>query len=249
MPYRRYITAAVLMALAFLAGTLYNQQNVNGHSETSKRRILYYHDPMHPSYRSDKPGVAPDCGMQLQPVYVDTPEKGLHINAEKQQLIGIKVGHVETTPAPQSIRSAGRVAVDETRLYRLNAATDGWIHETQSNSVGSLVRKDQSLVTYYTRELRSAVQAYFYVLDRMQAPETPSGTVDAGLDRRGLELALEGLRNLGHEREPDTGNRAKVAQLHNTLYCDRQSPVLLSGEMFLPYSASVMEMSYTGLRI
>ena len=26
---------------------------------------------MHPAYRSDNPGIAPDCGMQLEPVYVD----------------------------------------------------------------------------------------------------------------------------------------------------------------------------------
>ena len=26
-------------------------------------RILYYQDPMHPWYHSDKPGLAPDCGM------------------------------------------------------------------------------------------------------------------------------------------------------------------------------------------
>jgi Cu(I)/Ag(I) efflux system membrane fusion protein len=33
--------------------------------------ILYYVDPMHPAYRSDKPGIAPDCGMELVPVYAD----------------------------------------------------------------------------------------------------------------------------------------------------------------------------------
>jgi multidrug efflux pump subunit AcrA (membrane-fusion protein) len=38
---------------------------------TNTRRILYYVDPMHPAYKSDKPGVAPDCGMQLQPVYAN----------------------------------------------------------------------------------------------------------------------------------------------------------------------------------
>src|ERR1019366_4245315 len=26
-------------------------------------------DPMHPAYKSDRPGIAPDCGMKLQPVY------------------------------------------------------------------------------------------------------------------------------------------------------------------------------------
>lgn len=35
------------------------------------RKILYYVDPMHPAYKSDQPGIAPDCGMKLEPVYAD----------------------------------------------------------------------------------------------------------------------------------------------------------------------------------
>jgi RND family efflux transporter MFP subunit len=40
-------------------------------TEAGERRILYWHDPMHPQYRSDRPGKAPDCGMDLVPVYAD----------------------------------------------------------------------------------------------------------------------------------------------------------------------------------
>src|ERR1700681_561480 len=32
-------------------------------------KVLYWVDPMHPAYKSDKPGKAPDCGMDLVPVY------------------------------------------------------------------------------------------------------------------------------------------------------------------------------------
>ena len=43
-------------------------------------KILYYQDPMHPWYHSDKPGFAPDCGMKLLPVYAseaaDQPKPG-----------------------------------------------------------------------------------------------------------------------------------------------------------------------------
>jgi len=38
-----------------------------------ERHVLYYVDPMHPAYRSDRPGIAPDCGMTLEPVYDDQP--------------------------------------------------------------------------------------------------------------------------------------------------------------------------------
>ena len=36
-----------------------------------ERKVLYWVDPMHPAYKSDKPGNAPDCGMALEPVYAD----------------------------------------------------------------------------------------------------------------------------------------------------------------------------------
>ena len=57
---------------------------------------------MHPAYTSDKPGIAPDCGMKLVPVYADDavgPKNGapgadlpmgtINISSEKQQLIGV----------------------------------------------------------------------------------------------------------------------------------------------------------------
>src|SRR5271166_5356452 len=36
-----------------------------------ERKVLFWYDPMHPAYKSDKPGIAPDCGMQLVPKYAD----------------------------------------------------------------------------------------------------------------------------------------------------------------------------------
>lgn len=42
------------------------------HSQhTGERKILFWYDPMHPQYKADKPGIAPDCGMDLVPKYAD----------------------------------------------------------------------------------------------------------------------------------------------------------------------------------
>ena len=38
---------------------------------TAERKILYWYDPMHPQYKADKPGKAPDCGMDLVPKYAE----------------------------------------------------------------------------------------------------------------------------------------------------------------------------------
>jgi Cu(I)/Ag(I) efflux system membrane fusion protein len=57
----------VLGLVSFVAGR-YSTGTSYANPKDSKR-VLYYVDPMHPSYRSDKPGIAPDCGMALVPVY------------------------------------------------------------------------------------------------------------------------------------------------------------------------------------
>jgi len=61
----------VLLLFLFATGTFFAGSWYNQHStpKTQAKKVLYYVDPMHPAYRSDKPGIAPDCGMKLVPVY------------------------------------------------------------------------------------------------------------------------------------------------------------------------------------
>lgn len=68
------IAVLVGIALAFGGGYWFATSRgvANGpQAGPGGRKILYWHDPMHPSYKSDKPGIAPDCGMRLEPVYAD----------------------------------------------------------------------------------------------------------------------------------------------------------------------------------
>ena len=60
---------ADVAALSFIVG--YSVRGTGASANSGVRKPLYYHDPMHPSYRSDKLGIAPDCGMQLEPVYAN----------------------------------------------------------------------------------------------------------------------------------------------------------------------------------
>jgi Cu(I)/Ag(I) efflux system membrane fusion protein len=40
-------------------------------SAPAERKVLYWHDPMSPGQRFDKPGKSPFMDMQLVPVYAD----------------------------------------------------------------------------------------------------------------------------------------------------------------------------------
>jgi len=60
------------IALAFAGGYVYKAVKGGAASaDKGERKVLYWVDPMHPAYKSDKPGIAPDCGMKLEPVYAD----------------------------------------------------------------------------------------------------------------------------------------------------------------------------------
>jgi RND family efflux transporter MFP subunit len=68
----------LLAAGMILAGGLFEgcgKQAPEGGRGPENKKILYWVDPMHPAYKSDKPGKAPDCGMDLVPVYAKSDEK------------------------------------------------------------------------------------------------------------------------------------------------------------------------------
>jgi RND family efflux transporter MFP subunit len=69
----RTIALLAVIAAAFGGGYVYRALKGGGAASAGKdeRKVLYWVDPMHPAYKSDKPGIAPDCGMKLEPVYAD----------------------------------------------------------------------------------------------------------------------------------------------------------------------------------
>ena len=68
----RVLAVAAALVAGFLAGYFATTRRTPQVATDSKgRRILYWVDPMHPSYKSDRPGIAPDCGMKLEPVYAE----------------------------------------------------------------------------------------------------------------------------------------------------------------------------------
>ena len=162
------------IAGAFLVGTLYNHHAAAGKGSTGGRRILYYTDPMHPAYKSDKPGIAPDCGMQLEPVYADGGPSGVSedgaltsagpgavkIDVRKQQLSGVRVSPVEKASGEHALRVFGRVAPDEARTYKLNAGIEGYIQEVSAVTTGSQVKKDQLLATFAAPNASMTLQTY-----------------------------------------------------------------------------------------
>jgi Cu(I)/Ag(I) efflux system membrane fusion protein len=209
-----YILAAlVFLGIAFLAGYLFDrwsQSRTHGSTAAADRKILYYQDPMHPWYKSDKPGIAPDCGMKLVPIYSGNqsgnksndksesqpanastpapPAGAIEISADRQQLMGVRYGVVESSPGVDSIRAVGKVAEDETRVTRVHAKVEGWIDRVFVDFTGDVVRKGQTLLTLYSPELLATQQEYLLALkarDVMHHSSMP----EAAINSQSLALA------------------------------------------------------------
>jgi len=197
----------------FFAGSWYNQHKASANTSASARKVLYYVDPMHPAYKSQKPGIAPDCGMQLVPVYADgrltaaalqspLSPGSVRIDPVKQQLFGVRVEPVEKSSGNYKVRLLGRVAPDETRIYKINAGIDGFIQEVSAATTGSIVHKDQVLATFSSPMAAMTIQTFLLNMgaeDRFKK-SAAEGSVEGqsmAATNANLQQRIQQLQNLG----------------------------------------------------
>lgn len=212
-------TSLAIAVLAAVAAS-YGVGRYNSHSQTGNqagRRVLYYVDPMHPSYKSDKPGIAPDCGMPLVPVYIEDggnaqtssplanlPVGAVTIDAATQRLMGLRVAPVEKTGSTRIVRVIGRVAPEDTRVYKVNSGLEGFIRETYNDSVGMLVKKDQKLASYYSPDFLAVASGFLAASERVPGSTGSDGNrtmpFPGAVSKQGVS-SMQGytdrLRNLG----------------------------------------------------
>lgn len=137
-----------------------------------------YYCPMHPQYKSDKPGECPICHMSLVKLEpeghlpdhtesagrdfpAELPPGVVRISPDKQQLIGVQYGEVSLQPLASTIRTVGQLTYDETKIARVHSKIGGWIEKVHVGFTGQLVRKNQPLITVYSPELLSTQQELF----------------------------------------------------------------------------------------
>lgn len=167
-----------------------------------RKHILYYVDPMHPWYKSNKPGKAPDCGMDLVAVYEGDANAGLTVSPQRQQLIGVETGVVEKRAIGKTIRTNARIAADETRLAKVTTKFDGYIQRLYVDFTGEAVRKGQPLFTIYSPDLLSAQQEYLLAL--RSSVHVP-GLLEAARDRLRLwDISDADVRALERSGNPKT---------------------------------------------
>lgn len=160
--------AAFLVVLVAKRGGTSNE--INGVTQDgSGRRVTAWIDPMYSqgpphNYKSNHPGRAPDCGMKLVPVYADegtttaasstvSGYANVSVPAQRQQLIGVKLATAELRDLSRTIRTTGRVAVDERRTAQVRTKFEGFIDTLYVNFTGQPVRRGDPLASIYSPDL------------------------------------------------------------------------------------------------
>lgn len=117
------------------------------------RRVLYWHDPMVPGQRFDKPGKSPFMDMQLQPVYADAAgDAGVKVSPQVQQNLGIRTAVAKRVEASSTFDTVGTVQFDERLGLAVQTRTAGYLERLTVRAPMERVAKGQVLGTVFAPE-------------------------------------------------------------------------------------------------
>jgi membrane fusion protein, copper/silver efflux system len=153
-------------------------------------RVLYYHDPMTPGTKFDKPAKSPFMDMMLVPVYADRasasaaddmPASQVSVSARTQQNLGVRSALVTTgTLAPQ-VTALGSIAFNERDQVVVQARAAGFVEKLHVRATLDRVTPGQLLAEVYVPEWVAA-QEEFLGVARMQGQDL-APLVDAARQR------------------------------------------------------------------
>jgi len=108
-------------------------------------------------------------------------DNSMIISPERLQSIGVKFEPAERRPLERTIRTVGRVEVDERQLARVTVKLEGWIDRLLVNYTGEHVKQGQVLFTLYSPELVATQEEYLIALrssrtlGKSEFPEVATG--------------------------------------------------------------------------
>ena len=181
------LAAAVLAVSGFYAG----RSTAPSHSADAApammasasgaaRKVLYWHDPMVPAQRFDKPGKSPFMDMQLAPVYADeATSAGVQVSPGIQQNLGLRTATVKRTDVSSSFDAVGTVQFDERLSVAVQTRVGGYVEHLAVRAPMEQVRKGQDLATVFAPDWL-APQNELLALKRAGVPDD---LVDAARQR------------------------------------------------------------------
>ncbi|MGH8179330.1 MAG: efflux RND transporter periplasmic adaptor subunit, partial [Steroidobacter sp.] len=135
-------------------------------SATAEREALYWHDPMVPGAKFDKPGKSPFMDMDLVPVYANEQSgAAVRIDPGVVQNLGVRLGQVEKRALDAGIDAVGAVSFDERLLEVVQARVTGYVTRLHVKAPLTRVKRGQPLLEILSPEWQAAQQDYLALLD------------------------------------------------------------------------------------
>lgn len=143
----------------------------------TSKRVLYWHDPMVPGQKFDKPGKSPFMDMQLVPVYAeaDGDEGKVAISPRVQQNLGMRTAEVTRGTLAPAVEVTGNVAYNERDLAVVYARSNGFVEKLHVRAPLDPVRKGQPLAEIYVPDWVAAQEEYL-------SAKRMTGMTGSGLD-------------------------------------------------------------------
>src|SRR5258708_18327715 len=128
----------------------------------SGKKVLYWHDPMVPGQKFDKPGKSPFMDMQLVPVYADgsSDESAVSISPRVQQNLGVRTAEVNSGSLSSTVEAVGSVAYNERDVAVVQARSNGYLERLYVRAPLDPVRKGQPLAALYVPVWVAAHEEY-----------------------------------------------------------------------------------------
>jgi membrane fusion protein, copper/silver efflux system len=160
------------MMSTMTATTAADAGSASAAQEKDGRKVLYWHDPMVPAQKFDKPGKSPFMDMQLVPVYADEgmDDGKVNISPRVVQNLGVRTAEVVKGSLAQKIDAVGSVAYNERNVAVVQARVTGFIEKLYARAPLDPVRKGQPLVEILAPDWVAAQEEYL-ALKRMQVPD------------------------------------------------------------------------------
>ncbi|MGM9488072.1 efflux RND transporter periplasmic adaptor subunit [Ideonella sp. YS5] len=136
------------------------------------KKILYYHDPMVPGNKFDKPAKSPFMDMMLVPVYAgaDGDEGKVTVSPRVQQNLGVRTAQVEEGTLSPQVRAVGSIAFNERDQVVVQARATVYVERLHVRATLDRVAKGQPLAELYVPDWIAA-QEEFLSVRRMQGTD------------------------------------------------------------------------------
>lgn len=146
-------------------------------------KVLYYHDPMVPGSKFDRPAKSPFMDMMLVPVYAEGESDASQVTVSPriQQNLGMRTAEVVEALLSPQVAAVGNIAWNERDQAVVQARATGFVEKLHVRATLDRVARGQALAEIYVPDWIAA-QEEFLSLRRLQGSEL-AGLVDAARQR------------------------------------------------------------------